>query len=232
MAGPIIFGEAMVGRARLENGNSVMTIHLMKTSGSEVIQGSTSSVLASIHDPATALSIWNRGLVDASLTDAADIACERSIDFVSNIDLLAKGGREQFYKDVSDELHGSIAPIADDLVELARLVYCTCGMAPQRVRLETVRDDGCCLFHYDNVIMRLVVAYRGPGTQWVASEFSDVASAQQKKFAGPINELQTGDVALFRGRQSADGAMTLHRSPPLGDKALVRLVGVIDFKST
>lgn len=79
--------------------------------------------------------------------------------------------------------------------------------------------------------MRLVVTYRGSGTQWVASELSAVVAAQQKKFAGPINELKTGDVALFRVRQSDDGAMTLHRSPPLGDTALVRLVGVIDFKN-
>ncbi len=58
--------------------------------------------------------------------------------------------------------------LVHDVVDKAEFVTQLTGAPALRVRLEVVEDDHCSGFHIDDVRLRLVTTYRGPGTQWVA----------------------------------------------------------------
>ncbi|MGF1543983.1 MAG: DUF1826 domain-containing protein [Parvularculaceae bacterium] len=192
-----------------------------------VAESGQASVLASALKPSTALAVWRREL-SSSMTRAADAACATPFGYAGAFDAFDEPAINRFGEDLRTEAGTPIDPIADDLVALASLFADICDASPVRVRLETVADSGCRRFHFDNVAMRLVVTYRGAGTQWVSPAFAAAARAQQTGYDGPINEIRTGDVALFRGRRSNIAGMTLHRSPPLAKNAPARLIGVVD----
>lgn len=206
-----------------------MSVATAKTVGAQVNESATPRVLATILNPATTLAIWRRPL-PPNVRLAAEAACERTPGYSSIFDPFNQIDADRVCADLEIETGEAIEPIAHDLVGLACLFVDICGVTPVRIRLETVEDDGCRRFHFDNVAMRLVVTYRGPGTQWVSPEYAAAAYAQQADYNGPLNEIDTGDVALFRGKRSNVLGMTLHRSPPKVDDACPRLVGVIDCK--
>lgn len=71
------------------------------------------------------------------------------------------------------------------------------------VRLETATERTCPRFHQDNVRLRLLTTYRGPGVEWRCSTGE-----------GPIASARTGAVVLMKGRGwPARDAPLLHRSP-------------------
>ncbi|MEM8773110.1 MAG: DUF1826 domain-containing protein [Pseudomonadota bacterium] len=201
----------------------------LKTDIAPSVEGETASVLSRILDPSTSLAIWRRAL-SRSLQDAAVDGCASVLQHASAFHSFGQTEVDCFYDALTRDAGASITPIAEDLVALAKVFADICGAVPVRVRVETIADNGCRRFHFDNVAMRLVVTYRGPGTQWVPPEFAANAYAQQTEYNGPINEIRTGDVALFRGRRSSVVGMTLHRSPPLLKNAPPRLIGVIDYE--
>lgn len=74
------------------------------------------------------------------------------------------------------------------------------GLVP-RARLETARERTCPAFHEDAVRLRLLVTYRGPGTEWTA----DVPN-------GAIAQIPAGAVAAFKGGAWPSADRVLHRS--------------------
>lgn len=95
-----------------------------------------------------------------------------------------------------------------DTLELVRLYAGLADLDEVRFRLERVTDDSCRCFHADNVRLRLLCTYAGPGTQWrmVGDE--------------TIHTLPPRAVALLQGRQFPswnERTAILHRSPPLTD---------------
>lgn len=70
-----------------------------------------------------------------------------------------------------------------------------------RVRLETAVERTCPAFHEDAVRLRLLVTYRGPGTEWTADPES-----------GRVERVPTGAVAALKGRAWPSDARILHRS--------------------
>lgn len=122
----------------------------------------------------------------------------------------------------------------DDLLQLIAVAR---GLAPQadvRVRIETKVNDACRLFHADNVPLRMICAYRGPGTQWLPEGTFDRAelgrgSNDLVRDWSVIRQLATGDVAVMKGLRfpgtCADALV--HRSPP-ADATQPRVVVVID----
>lgn len=123
----------------------------------------------------------------------------------------------------------------DDLLLLIALAR---GLAPQavvRVRIETKVNDACRLFHADNVPLRMICAYRGPGTQWLPEGTFDRAelgrgSNNLVRDWSAMRQLATGDVAVMKGLRfpgtCADALV--HRSPP-ADATQPRVVAVIDI---
>jgi Protein of unknown function (DUF1826) len=121
--------------------------------------------------------------------------------------------------------------------DLLGLIAHARGLAPQaavRVRIETKVNDGCRLFHTDNVPLRMICTYRGPGTQWLPERIFDRAELGRgnNDFVldwSAVRELDTGDVAVMKGLRfpgSTTDAL-VHRSP-LASPAQPRVVVVID----
>lgn len=192
-----------------------------------IVCGHRPEILSSIADPTTTLAIWRRHLNDR-LTQAAEKISERAFEYVATLDPVCADEQRRVREELVGVTGGDYALLHDDLLELCRRYAKASQSRAVKIRLETVRDDGCRRFHLDNVAMRLVVTYRGPGTQWVPPAFARAARSQQTAFEGPLNRIKTGDVALFRGKKSDAADLIYHRSPPLAQGAPARLVAVID----
>ena len=190
-------------------------------------EGYGPQIFENMYAPTKSLAIWHRSLSE-DLHSNANALCRKQFAFRSTFNPHEETESDRLRSELARETKMSARPIEDDLIELAQIFTKICNTDTTRIRLKTVSDNGCSLFHFDNVAMRLVITYRGAGTQWVYPEFAANARIQQRDYKGPLNEIDTGHVALFRGRKSNAGGMMLHRSPPLGGKKPPRLVGVID----
>jgi len=87
-----------------------------------------------------------------------------------------------------------------DIRRLDELYRALAGAVP-RVRLETANERTCPAFHEDAVRLRLLVTYRGPGTEWT----TDIP-------CGGITQIPVGAVAAFKGRAWPSSQRILHRS--------------------
>lgn len=92
------------------------------------------------------------------------------------------------------------------------------------VRLERVSNDACWRFHRDCVEARLLTTYHGPTTEWVQQEFADQALRDQKDYNGPLEHLQSNDVAFFKGSCAGPAKGIVHRSPPVAGTGKTRLL--------
>lgn len=92
------------------------------------------------------------------------------------------------------------------------------------IRLEAITHDACWKFHQDHVDVRLLTTYLGPATQWVRPAYNKDALLDQIQFAGPIENMGTSDVSIFKGNceENCDGIV--HRSPPINGSGQTRLV--------
>lgn len=192
-----------------------------------IVSGSDAKILSRVSNPATTLAIWRRRL-DGRLTDVARLIAQEALELVTRLDPFCEEACRRFRQETTSATGRSCAPLNDDLLELSRLYAKASQSRTVQIRLEAVRDDGCRRFHLDNVAMRLIVTYCGPGTQWVSPAFATSARDQQMAYEDPLNSLMAGDVAIFRGKKSGVDNLVLHRSPPLKDYDAARLVAVID----
>ena len=117
--------------------------------------------------------------------------------------------------------------LIDDVIDLASRFARITRSKPVDVGLEAVDDNACWRFHRDCVPLRLLTTYRGPGTQIVAPRFAMRALCQQRQYDGPVEELTTGAVAVFKG----DHAGGVHRSPPIKGSHVTRLVLTLNLPS-
>lgn len=107
--------------------------------------------------------------------------------------------------------------LSRDITDLARLHAAIRGVAAVRVRLDWIVGDACRRFHMDYVTTRLLVTYRGAGTQWIEAARPD-----------RIRQLPGNAVALLKGRLLVAEPTILHRSPPVADDGDARLLLVVD----
>lgn len=118
--------------------------------------------------------------------------------------------------------------LSTDIAELATEFARIMDVDRVAIRLSIIDTDACRRFHADYVTARLICTYVGPGTQWL----DDADAAAWAGGADPdtltIHQLDSGDVAIFRGRLWAPDAAAIHRSPPIAGTGVQRLVLVID----
>lgn len=109
-------------------------------------------------------------------------------------------------------------------------------------RLTLVDDDACRKLHTDNVTIRLICTYAGPATEWVRDADVlrenlcridvDVDTANRSILRRPdaLQRAQPGDVLLLKGEAYPGnrGRGAVHRSPPIRDRGLRRLVLGLD----
>lgn len=117
--------------------------------------------------------------------------------------------------------------LAEDVAALAGLYRSVTGAAHVVVRLERVSGDACRRFHADNVRVRLVCTYRGPGTEWLSPRAVAQAPEGEPLPESAIRRLPRGSVAVLRGTKE-DGPALLHRSPPIAGTGITRLFLAID----
>lgn len=204
-----------------------MSLAEIEPSDRTIVSGSDAEIFSCIVKPTTTLAIWRRRLSDP-LADAAHRISEQALELTTTVDPFCEQARLRLRQELISATGRHYAPFYDDILDLsARYAKASRGQAV-KIRLETVGDDGCRRFHLDNVIMRLVVTYRGPGTQWVRPAFATAASDLQTAYEGPLERLGTGDAAIFRGKKSGVSGLVYHRSPPITPGAPARLVAVID----
>lgn len=100
---------------------------------------------------------------------------------------------------------------ADDVISLCEQFSTRAGIDQIDVRLEWITGNACWKFHVDNVSLRLITSYCGPGTEIVPESHGEEALALQRDYNGPVHRLGNGDVAIFRGGRGG----IVHRSPPI-----------------
>lgn len=109
-------------------------------------------------------------------------------------------------------------------------------------QLAVVAHDACRKLHVDNVSIRLLCTYAGPGTQWVRNEDVvrenlaridvDLEEANRSvlRHVDAVRQCKAGDVLLLKGEafRRNRGFGAVHRSPPIAARGLRRLVFKID----
>jgi len=132
--------------------------------------------------------------------------------------------------------------VADDLTLLVPRFARLAKRNHVRVRLESIESDACRKLHADQIGLRLVVTYAGPGTEWVASEDVDRAQLGRVDIDVEENNLaiirrrpvvrrtRAFDVVLMKGDAypGSEGRGAVHRSPPIEGTGTRRLVLKID----
>jgi hypothetical protein len=110
-----------------------------------------------------------------------------------------------------------------DIGELCKLYADHAGSGPIRVKFEIESTDRCKYFHTDNIGLRLLCTYEGPGTEWLADSAVDRSALHRGSNDGVIvdpagiRRLGPGSVGLFKGDACPgfSGRGCVHRSPPI-----------------
>lgn len=120
--------------------------------------------------------------------------------------------------------------LVDDVLDHANLMASLTGTSKIRVRLDVIDDDCCRKFHVDNVRLRLLTTYRGPGTEWIPPRLAARLADGRLPPTDAIRHLARGEVAILRGGKGAtpERPGVLHRSPPIAGTGTVRLLLAID----
>ncbi|ARS52825.1 DUF1826 domain-containing protein [Kushneria konosiri] len=115
--------------------------------------------------------------------------------------------------------------LVEDVMGLARLMASMLEATELRLRLRLLEDTMCPRFHCDNVAVRLVTSWLGPGSEWLPEHALDRRGLGAPSSDKPaivvdstaIERLDTGDVALIKGSAwHGEGRGGLvHRSPAL-----------------
>lgn len=206
--------------------------HPARHSGSELECGDgpircglSPDVLDQIRDPAVRLALWERSLAE----DFAAWLDELPIDRLPDSRVLAD--RATLPSAIAAMLDAAGTPagkmrtmLVDDIAGLADLFMAILGSQVVDIRLDTVHHDACWKFHRDHVPARLLTTYRGPGTQWIRPADGAEALTRQRSYRGPIQQFPRHAVGLFRNRCAAEAGSILHRSPPIADTGIARLL--------
>lgn len=180
--------------------------------------GNTPQVLTDVLHDGVNLAVWRRRL-PAQLEDFAALAVSLGRPLadqrVIDVDERHRPVLTELLRETAD-LHGYEAFVAD-VTWLVAAYTCLVGARRVGLRLRILAEPMCPRFHVDNVPLRLLTTYAGPGTEWLplqASKGVDLRTAQPP--VDNIQHLQAGDVALLKGEkwQGNEGAGLMHRSPP------------------
>lgn len=120
--------------------------------------------------------------------------------------------------------------LVKDVVDQAETMAQFTGAPALRVRLDVIDDDHCRKFHVDDVHLRLLTTYRGPGTEWLQPRWTDRLASGRMPPPDAVRHLARGEIAILRGAKGATAERpgALHRSPAIAGTGVVRLLLVID----
>ena len=125
--------------------------------------------------------------------------------------------------------------LIEDMVQMGRAFFESTESKHIRFQLEIIQSDMCRLFHQDNMRQRLLCTYFGPGTEWLdASNVYREGLGKGdndkivKDYSG-VKRANPFDILLLKGsRYGGPEEGVVHRSPPIAQDELVRVLFKID----
>ena len=196
--------------------------------------------LAKIKDDKVQLAVWGRLSVPKFVTVLSDPSIapadlphfEGLVASSGASEAMRKSMRSQNTRALSD---GDIDELVGDVDQLVRVFAKITKSKSVFVRLENLDDNGCSSWHQDCVPFRLVTTYRGPCTEWVHPDVSNVTLRRKNADSKDAQSLCHHDVALFKGRGETEYGDALlnhpgivHRSPRIEGSGVHRIVLVLD----
>lgn len=193
--------------------------------------------LAEIRETQTALVIWQRALSSPLRRWIEGLAPEALPHFrirVSTSDIRA--ALEHELENAGHSASAMRDAFIEDVAALAVTYAEITGSDQVDLRLERIEHDACWKFHRDMVKARLLTTYRGVSTEWVAPDHAERAIAEQTAYSGPLERLETEEVAIFKGaaKKPENGPNhkpdhrpdqgIVHRSPPIQGTGETRLL--------
>ena len=187
--------------------------------------GEAPKVLTDIFEDGVNLAVWQRRL-PAQVEDFAALAVN-----------LGQSLADQRVLDVNEheppplpgllqeaaDLHGYEGFVAD-VRWLVSAYTCLVGARRVGLRLRVLQSAMCPRFHVDNVPLRLLTTYVGPGSEWL--EEGAIERVGLHLAAAPVDNirvLQAGEVAVVKGEKwlGNEGAGLIHRSPASDQRRLL-----------
>ncbi len=196
-------------------------------------KGSHVEVLTSIHEPTVNVAVWKRPVRD-------DLAAESAA-------WAAHGHEIESVVPAQDPLSGPLlshlpaaSALLADIGFLLKLFVGLSGSSRINLFFGAVHNDQCRKFHFDYVRLRLVHTYLGPGTEWVPEDAvcreaidkpcASVAEANRLivPHASLVQHTQPGEIIVLKGtRYPGNTRGAIHRSPPIAQQGLTRVVLVL-----
>lgn len=152
-----------------------------------------------------------------------------------NLSIAAGLVSEQLMTLFGDDHSPGADRLRDDIITLTEYFLKASRSDLLKLHLRVVDDDACQKFHVDRYSLRLICTYDGPGTEWVPD------SLINRKALGTTNEQIVRDVSQIQrmgcfhvGMMKGDlkdcrfGKGVVHRSPPVSETGLKRLVLRLD----
>ena len=179
--------------------------------------GETPQVLTEVLRDGVNLAVWRRRLAP-QLEDFAELvvslgqplADQRVID----VDEQQMPVLPDLLREAAD-LQGYEAFVAD-VTWLVAAYACLVGARRVGLRLRVLGGPMCPRFHVDNVPVRLLTTYTGPGSEWLREQKSPRGELHTAlSSVDNIQHLHAGEVAVLKGEkwQGNEGAGLVHRSP-------------------
>ncbi|MHA7116624.1 DUF1826 domain-containing protein [Pseudomonas promysalinigenes] len=197
----------------------------LKTAAIRQVFGEAPSVFTEVYQDGVNMAVWQRRL-PAQLEDFAVLAVS-----------LGQPWADQRVIDVNEHeppaLPGLLQEAADlqgyesfvaDVKWLVSAYTCLLGARRVGLRLRVLQGAMCPRFHVDNVPVRLLTTYVGPGSEWVEEgALERVGLHLAEAPVDNIRSLRVGDVALVKGEKWAgnEGAGLIHRSPASRQRRLL-----------
>jgi hypothetical protein len=160
-------------------------------------------------EPTAALAAWLDGVAqrhtltfDEKYQSARDVQFERWLS-----DIPPSPEKHQWLEDLHAVLGASLR---------------VNGEVPLRIQLSTIQIRKCPRFHIDNIGVRLLCTYSGPGTEWIPelsldrSRLADcTVDDAPLRPGGAVEQLRRFDVALLKGSAFPGNGRfgIVHRSP-------------------
>lgn len=183
--------------------------------------------LATIFDADREIAIATRTL-PADLAASVDAQCRTARGWSIALEGAPDTALETELRErlpIPEQAQAQAQALVDDVMALARLMTSLLAVESLRIKLRLLEETMCPRFHCDNVTVRLVTSWRGPGSEWLPEHALDRRGLGAPSPDKPaivvdstaIERLGTGDVALIKGSDwHGEGRGGLvHRSPDL-----------------
>ena len=198
----------------------------------EVVEGWAAATLAAARRPQVMLALWHR-LGPSGLSEWLDDLPPASVPDGRVLIRIpqARDALATMFDAAGTPVCVRRQQVIADMAGLVRRFAAVAGTDCVDIRLDRIQDDACWRFHRDSVRLRLLTAYRGPGTQWVPARHSRWAINRQRGYGGLIFQMPRFSVGLFKGSAASNETGVVHRSPPIWGSGTTRLVMCLNLPS-